>query len=1368
VTAHELPADLKLRWVRQLPEPRPAWPVSQFKLQFDAGYEPVVLGGRLFVGSSRSDSVAAYDAGTGAELWRTYTDGPVRFAPAAAGDRVYAVSDDGCLYCLNAGDGALVWKVNGGPRERPIIGNDRLISTWPARGGVVVEDGVAYFAAGIWPSMGVFVHAVDADSGRTLWTNSEISSVFVTHPHGADSFGSISPQGHLALLGDDLLVPGGRTLPAVFDRVSGRLKHFNFGGKGSGSYVVMAAQDCFIAAHEMFRMSDGAALGKLPAELAGLDLALATTGRTITATSLRGEVEEKTVVDRRGEPQKQFSYKPQSVEKFEPAVPGQVLLRAGRRVFTAGDGALAAYDLDRALQTTGAVQPDWSAAIEGEVWTMLAADGRLFVVTRDARLHCFAAAADGAAPPVEHALEVRPLAAGGASAADAAGTLRNAAGTGEGYAIAVELGRPGLIQELLQQTNFHVIAIDRDAERVGRMRREMDAAGLYGTRFAARAADPAQFRLPHYLASLIVCDEARTFDASEITAVFESLRPYGGTACLRTSDAEHEQVAQVIASAGLERAAVSRHGEWTVVQRVGALPDAGVWTHQYGDASNSVVSRDKRVKAPLGVLWFGGPPNDKVLPRHGHGPAPQVAGGRLFIEGPDMLRAVDVYTGRVWWEREFPGLGAYYDNTAHHPGANEIGSNYVSLEDHVYVVYGGEILELDAATGRTTREFALESATGRTDARWGGIAVHEDVLVATADPVVIEGADGKQAAIPPGHVAVIAPHAEWQYLAGADPHGEWTALDFKPVDWKAGEAGIGYADNDDRTVLGDMLGRYARVYLRHEFDGRDLGDARDFALVVNYDDAFIASLNGVEVLRVGVGQGRGAAATDLRSHEAEGYETFELKDLRRLLRPGRNVLALEGHNDGLGSSDFSLDPYLIARAGGAERDTPPPRLADLLQPARYAAASRELIVFDRHTGEKLWSRTAEYNFRHNGVCAGDDKVFCIDALSPQTLDLLRRRGVETTGRARLLALDARTGSELWSTDEDVFGTFLNYSAEHDVLVQGGSAYRDRAKDEVDRGLAAYRGRDGELLWRDGELKYNGPCLLWRDKLITNGGAGFQLELLTGQATGWEYQRMYGCNTVTGSEHLLTFRSGTAGFFDLAGDSGTGNLGGFRSSCTSNLIVADGVLSAPDYTRTCTCAYQLQTSLAFVHEPDVELWTFNVPKVLNALDEPVGLNLGAPGDRRDDAGVLWLEYPVVGGPSPKLDVVTEPVEPQWFSQHTSLLPGDRLSWVAASGARGLRSLTWTLPPMTVATCTVRLVFAEPEGALPGERVFSVALQDRPVLVDFDPARESAGQSGPIVKEFRSVRIEKALKITLTPSARASRREPVLCGVAVVPE
>ena len=114
---------------------------------------------------------------------------------------------------------------------------------------------------------------------------------------------------------------------------------------------------------------------------------------------------------------------------------------------------------------------------------------------------------------------------------------------------------------------------------------------------------------------------------------------------------------------------------------------------------------------------------------------------------------------------------------------------------------------------------------------------------------------------------------------------------------------------------------------------------------------------------------------------------------------------------------------------------------------------------------------------------------------------------------------------------------------------------------------------------------------------------------------------------------MTFRSGAAGYFDYCNDGGTGNFGGFRSSCTNNLIVAGGLLNAPDYTRTCTCLYQNQTSLAMIHMPEAEMWTSFGTKEIKGPIQRVGILLGAPGDRKAEDGTLWLEAPSVGGVSP---------------------------------------------------------------------------------------------------------------------------------------
>src|SRR5439155_3989571 len=139
--------------------------------------------------------------------------------------------------------------------------------------------------------------------------------------------------------------------------------------------------------------------------------------------------------------------------------------------------------------------------------------------------------------------------------------------------------------------------------------------------------------------------------------------------------------------------------------------------------------------------------------------------------------------------------------------------------------------------------------------------------------------------------------------------------------------------------------------------------------------------------------------------------------------------------------------------------------------------------------------------------------------------------------------------------------------------------------------------------------------------------------MTGEDREWRWARNYGCNTPAACENLMLFRSGAAGYCDLSSEGGTGNFGGFRSSCTMNLIAASGVLTIPDYTRTCTCSYQNQASVGLVHAPEVETWTFMGSKqAVGGVVRRAGVNLGAPGARLAENRTLWVEYPAVGGPS----------------------------------------------------------------------------------------------------------------------------------------
>ena len=158
----------------------------------------------------------------------------------------------------------------------------------------------------------------------------------------------------------------------------------------------------------------------------------------------------------------------------------------------------------------------------------------------------------------------------------------------------------------------------------------------------------------------------------------------------------------------------------------------------------------------------------------------------------------------------------------------------------------------------------------------------------------------------------------WRYFKGKlEPPANWTAVSFADGSWAVGPSGFGYGDGDDATVLSDMAGSYKTVYIRHVFDVAQPQALVDLTLVVDYDDGFVAYLNGTEVARRNVDgnpPGHDASATD--SHEAGVPELFSIASALTLLVPGSNVLAIQGHNNGIGSADFSLIPSLHSCGDG--------------------------------------------------------------------------------------------------------------------------------------------------------------------------------------------------------------------------------------------------------------------------------------------------------------------------------------------------------------------------------------------------------------------------------------------------------------------
>ncbi|NLP09139.1 PQQ-binding-like beta-propeller repeat protein, partial [bacterium] len=440
-------------------------------------------------------------------------------------------------------------------------------------------------------------------------------------------------------------------------------------------------------------------------------------------------------------------------------------------------------------------------------------------------------------------------------------------------------------------------------------------------------------------------------------------------------------------------------------------------------------------------------------------------------------------------------------------------------------------------------------------------------------------------------------------------------------------------------------------------------------------------------------------------------------------------------------------------------------------------ASRTLAVLDRRTGQVKWQIDSRHGFIHNAVIAGGRSLYCLDKLPLGLEKRLQRRGSAPPSDYRLLCLDIETGAILWEKNTGIFGSWLGYSQEYDLLLQATRPSRDMVIDEKGERMVVYRAASGELLW-DKPILFNNPPILHHDEIITDNAAyGLltgdpiqRLDPITGESIPWSYSRNYGCNYAIASEHLLSFRSAAAGFFALDNDGGTGNWGGFRGGCTSNLIAANGVLNAPDYTRTCQCSYQNQTSLAFVHMPELEYWTFNDYIWNGKPVKRVGLNLNAPGDRKADDGILWLDFPSSGGKSPDLPVQWDTTGVRRIRRHALTMKPNGWEWVAASGLAGTLRLAITLAgePMPAARYTVRLHFAELEQIHPGERKFDVFLQQRHVLHDFDVAAVAGGVNIPLIKTFEHITTEQQLFIECLPSKNGSSHPPLLCGIEIIQE
>ena len=136
---------------------------------------------------------------------------------------------------------------------------------------------------------------------------------------------------------------------------------------------------------------------------------------------------------------------------------------------------------------------------------------------------------------------------------------------------------------------------------------------------------------------------------------------------------------------------------------------------------------------------------------------------------------------------------------------------------------------------------------------------------------------------------------KWKFFKGdKKPEFKWNHRSFEDSKWLIGESGFGYGNSKSKTKLHDMKGKYDSIYVRREFTVDDLDAIKGIILTIECDGAFIAYLNGIEVIR----------------SKVKMNEELDISGFIHELIPGINVFGIHGFNDKIDSNDFTFIPTL--------------------------------------------------------------------------------------------------------------------------------------------------------------------------------------------------------------------------------------------------------------------------------------------------------------------------------------------------------------------------------------------------------------------------------------------------------------------------
>lgn len=1294
------------------------------RVRFDDVFHVAIANGRVFFGSSVDGRILCKDLATGKEEWSFFTNAPVRLAPMFADGKIYCGSDDGYAYCLDAANGKLVWKLRAGPHDERILARGRMISRWPVRTGILVDGGVAYFGAGVFPHENVYLYAVEAATGKIIWRNDAISQADAGR-------NDLSPQGYLLATKDTLFVPSGRSLSAAFNRATGEYLtkpepgwRGDAGGQIGGSQALLADDQIYaVGEHQILALDQD----KQKTGFAWF------AGRQMTLSGDMGYMangKEVTAIDRvrHAEGTRERHKREVAISKITAEIRKHPALAEVKNLQKAEAELRAATKKVTDLEAAGKKGT--------QDWTIAQAEAQK---------------AQEKATAVANRYE--PLRA----------------------------------------------AYQAKKDEIEKLKGEIPQFADVGVRW--RHATPHDSALILAGHTLVVGghDEVVALDAETGSAVWQT-KVDGEARGLAVADGH--LVVSTSTGKVYSFADSSRQSSPLADGKTAGSDPFGkdALSERYAAAAEGILKESGITKGFCLVLG-----NEQ---------------GRLAYElarrSELIVFAVDTDAQRVAQSRaKLLQTGLYGSRiTVDHLDLNVIpySSYFANLIVSDSLLLNGEVPGTPTDVARHLKPIGGVFCLGLPDNAPAGLkATGAKNIAAWLNETKLQE-----------EKATLASTNGWTRLvrsslpgAGSWSHQYGNAANTSSNEdqrIKGGLSVLWYGDPGP----GKMVNRHAGAVGPLSVNGRLFIQGEE--TVMAYD-----SYNGQLLWEV---KNPGALRDGLKAAYEPGNMAASDDDLFMVVEDkcyhfdaatGRTVRVYSTPGDKPAEQrQWGYIAYQEGLLYGTSTDRKELAEERSRRGKTAADATDKIFAYDVKTGAMRWTHQGKH-ISHVSIAIGDGRVFFVDAsLTPEQREVMLAQDKtelrKLTGEAQKIAedrikkadlrlavgLDATTGKQVFAKPVDVTdcseigdgGGSLTLIYHNGHIVLGGANANGHYWQQFLEGQFARRrlvvldANNGEKVWaKDANYRHR-PIIIgneiiaepWSYDLYT-GAQKMRTHPLTGEQTPWMFARPgHHCGAISATPNMMFFRSKYTAYYNRDLDEGTQHFAGHRLGCWINTIPANGLVMIPEASAGCVCLFSIASTIVFEPREDRINWGVYSANGMTTPVQHMAVNLGAPGDRRDAHGKLWLGYPRPSS-RPGIDLPLD-FKQQYlsgggvysFNSESLRVEGTESPWIYTSGLRGLSKCEIPLigPGQKPDVYSVRLGFAAMEGDQPGQRIFDVKLQGKTVLKSFDPVASAGAAMKAVVMDFDNVAVTDNLVLELIPAATASDElhQPVLSSIEIL--